>query len=177
MSKEAAFPAANVLVEANNRNGTITNCHTAMSIEGGYSVGGLVGENTGNVSDCYSTGIVLGENKAGGLVGRNYGQIFNCYSTGNVSASNNNVGGLAGTNELEGEIIYCYATGDVTGRHAIGGLVGYNRGWNTIVYAKISNCYATGSITGVDNVGGLVVQKYPIVMPQEVSPVLIMSVD
>ena len=141
---------------ANNRSGTITDCHTAMSIVGGRSVGGLVGDHIGDVSDCYSTSNILGVNKAGGLVGRNSGQIFNCYSTGNVSASNNNVGGLAGINEIEGKIIYCYASGDVTGQHTIGGLVGYNKGWSTMHHAIISNCYATGSITGVDNVGGLV---------------------
>jgi hypothetical protein len=139
---------------AKNLNGTIIDCHTSISTISGDGVGGLVGDNTGNISDCYSNSNVS-DKYGGGLVGGNSKRIFNCYATGNVSASNNGVGGLAGSNSSSGEIICCYATGNVTGRHAIGGLVGYNRGLSTF-YATIANCYATGKIEGIDNVGGLV---------------------
>jgi len=58
------------------------------------------------------------------------------------------VGGLVGYCN-GGTVSNCYATGIVTGVFWVGGLVGYCNG------GTVSNCYATGSVTGINYVGGL----------------------
>ncbi|MDH4269188.1 MAG: hypothetical protein OEV52_02640 [Dehalococcoidia bacterium] len=65
----------------------------------------------------------------------------------------NVVGSLVGSNH-GGTVSNCYSNGNVTGRAAIGGLVGRNIG-------TISNSYCTGRVTGSFNVGGLVGQQHP----------------
>jgi hypothetical protein len=104
-------------------------------VNGGWTVGGLVGENgggggippaPGHIINSYSTSDVNGVAAVGGLVGRNCDDISNCYSTGNVS-----------------------------GDYYVGGLVGIN-GIPRWSYGIVSNCYSTGDVNGVDEVGGLV---------------------
>ena len=58
------------------------------------------------------------------------------------------VGGLVGYNG--GPISNVYATGAVSGNDQVGGLVGHNDS------GIISNAYATGAVSGGSNVGGLV---------------------
>jgi len=93
--------------------------------------------------------VVAGGDAVGGLVGSNYGTIRKSYATGNVSGRWA-VGGLVGFNANSGTISYSYATGKVTGTgYYIGGLVGDN-------YGAITNSYASASVTGDTFVGGLV---------------------
>ena len=61
------------------------------------------------------------------------------------------VGGLAGDNR--GTITASYATGAVSGTDGIGGLVGYNNGGTT------AGSYATGAVSGIEGVGGLAGQN------------------
>ena len=107
----------------------------ASYIKGGYSVGGLCGDNNrGTVKNCYNTGSVAGTgSEAGGLCGYNDGgTVTNCYNTGKVTG-NNSVGGVCGWNDM-GSITNCYNTGKVTGRNDAGGVCGYNDG-------PVTNCY------------------------------------
>jgi len=140
------------LVGYNDSGASISACHAAVSIGGGYGPhnGGLAGENAGSLSNCYATGSVSGNSNGdgswnGGLVGQNGGAISSCYATGAVGSDGSGAydGGLVGENDTGGSISNsCYATGGVSGNGsgAYGGLVGQNGG-------AISNgCYAAGSV-------------------------------
>ena len=63
----------------------------------------------------------------GGIVGNNAGAIKNCTFTGEVSGSNQ-VGGIAGRNEVSGVIRGCTVSGSVSGSHFVGGIAGENFG-------------------------------------------------
>jgi hypothetical protein len=84
--------------------GTLTSCYADGSVSGGYSVGGLVGENQGSITTCYAIGSVTETGQysysAGGLVGRNYNMITSCYSTSSVSGDWS-IGGLIGWNNSD----------------------------------------------------------------------------
>jgi hypothetical protein len=134
---------------------------TASYIEGGWPVGGLVGDIVeGKIRDSYFTGMVIGTSVVGGLVGSNMeGEIRNSYSAGTVIGTGyingllglaSYVGGLVGAN-ASSSIISSYSSSTVTGQKVVGGLVGFNyRG-------SISNTYSTGNVTGeISGVGGLV---------------------
>ncbi|MEH7011041.1 metallophosphoesterase [Neobacillus niacini] len=84
---------------ANVNTGTIENSFTTGKIEGGSTIGGLVGESKGTVKNSYSTAEVKATSKqAGGLVGiTNRGSVTeNSYATGMVTAGSSNAGGLSG---------------------------------------------------------------------------------
>jgi len=81
--------------------GTIQNLGVdGVNVDGGESVGGLVGyNNEGTIQNCHATGDVVGGNYTGGLVGRNYNStIQNCYTTGDVVGGDDHIGGLVGGN-------------------------------------------------------------------------------
>ncbi|RUR29790.1 filamentous hemagglutinin N-terminal domain-containing protein, partial [Vreelandella andesensis] len=109
-------------------NGVIQNSHATGNVEGSVSrVGGLVGDNNGgSISNAYAMGSVAGRSSTGGLVGSNgfNASITNAYATGDVNGSENNIGGLVGTNK--NQILNAYATGKVVGTSRVGGLVGAN---------------------------------------------------
>ncbi|GHU94092.1 hypothetical protein FACS1894156_1870 [Bacteroidia bacterium] len=126
---------------------------------GGRGVGGLVGWNCcgSNIAHCYVTGAVSGKDYVGGLVGLNGAFVTNSYSTATVSATLGTGGGLVGysltfsASSYTATIAQSYATGAVSGREALGGLVGSN------IQATITNCYATGAVSSTgDYTGGLV---------------------
>ena len=72
-------------------------------------------------------------NEIGAIVGTNYGTISGCSFNGTISGENN-VGGIAGTNEGSGMIYNCKTEGFVEGDHYVGGIVGQNIG--TISYCS-----------------------------------------
>ena len=146
--------------------GSISDSYAAGSVTGRdcpgectADVGGLVGGNEigGEITNSYATGVVSGVgDNFGGLAGINSGVVAASYATGSVSGKGfaifGNVGGLVGTNEIEGKITNSYATGGVTGQgDNFGGLAGVNSG-------VIAASYAAGSVSGngFANVGGLV---------------------
>ena len=143
--------------------GSISDSYAAGSVTGKdcpgectADVGGLVGGNEigGEITNSYATGVVSGVgDNFGGLAGLNSGVVAASYATGSVSGKGfGNVGGLVGTNEIEGKITNSYATGGVTGQgDNFGGLAGVNSG-------VVAASYATGSVSGngLANVGGLV---------------------
>ena len=146
--------------------GSISDSYAAGSVTGKdcpgectADVGGLVGVNEigGEITNSYATGVVSGVgDNFGGLAGVNSGVVAASYATGSVNGKGfaifGNVGGLVGTNEIEGNITNSYATGGVTGQgDNFGGLAGVNSG-------VVAASYATGSVSanGFANVGGLV---------------------
>ena len=84
----------------------------------------------------------------GGVVGSNYSSVRSSYAAAQVSGRSA-VGGLIGRN-LGTIIDASYATGEASGRSSVGGLVGYEDG-NTIRAS-----YATGRVSGETSAGGLV---------------------
>lgn len=68
----------------------------------------------------------------GGIAGNNAGHIENCVFSGSVTGADN-VGGIAGINELTGIIENCQVYGTIHGDHFVGGIAGKN-------YGVIRNC-------------------------------------
>ncbi len=145
-------------------------------------VGGLVGNSLGDIVDSHAGGNVTGGwNGVGGLVGRasagaSYqdnihgttyyygGEILRSYATGDVTSRiepteafrASDTGGLVGEMISNGVVLLTesFATGNVSGRDAVGGVIGASRSISIggpVVYGT----YATGSVSGWDYVGGL----------------------
>jgi len=68
----------------------------------------------------------------GGIAGKNSGHIKNCSFSGTVTGADY-IGGLVGTNDINGIIENCKAYGTIHGDHFVGGLSGAN-------YGVIRNC-------------------------------------
>ena len=114
-----------------------------------------VGIIAGDVSDAglgrvWTTGKVFGSLNVGGLAGsffgsnnNNAGAITMSWSTANVEGGGNNVGGLIGKNDLQGETLVSlkfddnWAAGNVSGNEFVGGFSGlatrvdYTRNWSS----------------------------------------------
>ncbi len=132
-------------------------------VNGGFAVGGLVGNNDtlSSISESYSTAnLVSGVGLyAGGLVGFNYfSSISNSHSTGSVSGGTE-VGGLVGNN-YGASIANSYATGNANGDSNVGGLVGGNNNSSPTEISSITNSYATGVATSSGNVAGGLIGNY-----------------
>ena len=122
-----------------------------VDVQGGASVGGLVGRNSGTIISSHVTGTVKGSINVGGLVGENSYRIISSFANANIAASHSPSGGLIGLN-VNSSVVNSYALGNVQGNHLSGGLVGRNS------FSSIINSYATGDITGTggQSIGGLV---------------------
>jgi hypothetical protein len=133
------------------------------------SVGGLVGlaRATEISNSSVVGGEVSGSSDVGGLVGTlvasqaDRSQLTQSLSTTSVSGSGDSVGGLVGRAESS-TIQLSYASGSVTGRDAVGGLVGLAQGgyFNDTppppLEVRITDSYALGAVDGRNRVGGLV---------------------
>jgi hypothetical protein len=142
-------PMAYIAVIAGMSCGTITNCRVTGTICGGNSTAGLVGWNYGEIVDCHTDVIIAGGAAVSGLVAWNFDKITDCSSTGYIEGAWNDIGGLVGINW--GYISCSYSTASCSGPFYVGGLVGNNGGFCTIV-----NCYSCGWIAGDRGIGGLV---------------------
>jgi len=142
-----------------NGGGSITDSSASAELAGFEGVGGLVGDiNEGSgVERSYATGTVEGSFSAGGLVGDNSGNVTASYANGDVNGpsidaarftGSERLGGLVGYNS--GTVTESYAMGSVKGEREVGGLVGQNGG------GSIKRSYATGVVRGSDGVGGLI---------------------
>jgi hypothetical protein len=106
----------------------------------------------GSISGCFSTVDINGGSSVGGLVGAlgdgsgSTATITNCYARGNVSGTSS-VGGLVGDQRTTGTVTNCYAAGTVTGTSSVGGLVGSSSGTITRSY------YSTNIFTGTTTNG------------------------
>ena len=143
-----------------------------VNINGGQSVGGLIGlaeggvNRSGAISNSFVTGAVLGNEFVGGLVGRKQGDhinfnVINSYFIGTVEATSptgysGGIFGLTGT-ALGGNFNTVYSEGTVTGTARVGGLFG-NLGDNKQLINSFSraNIIATAS-----NSGGLAAEVGP----------------
>ena len=139
-----------------NSGGTVVNSYAMVDITGYRYAGGLVGRNTrdGIITNSHAAGSVMGRSDyMGGLVGSNESIITNSYATGAVEGDSFS-GGLVGLNTRDGIVANSYTTSAVEGDYGLGGLVGLNSG-------VVKNGYATGSVAGRDDeVGGLVGRNF-----------------
>ncbi|MFC1765835.1 GLUG motif-containing protein [Planctomycetota bacterium] len=167
--------------------GTISNCCVTGGISGQAFVGGLAGISQGAISNCCVTGRISGQTIVGGLVGEIAGgEVSYCQSGVDLLSEHAGSGGLVGVMNT-GTILYCcvtasnisgseqcaglvgisnwgiiecsWASCSISGRWALGGIVGKN--WDSV----IRRCYAIGQIRGEkghirNRVGGLVGRNF-----------------
>ncbi len=122
--------------------------------DSGIISGIIAGDNFGKITQCYATGELDGGYSVGGLVGQNNsdGQIYACYAEADITAWHV-IGGLIGENYERGNISYCYASGHVATSSPYGeargflGLDSYGRG-------IVDSCYYLET-TGSDNGYGI----------------------
>ncbi|MXX99156.1 MAG: hypothetical protein F4Y58_04510, partial [Gammaproteobacteria bacterium] len=138
-----------------------------VEISGSGHVGGLVGINRGGtisesyvigslrsiVADSYAAvgGLVAGNE--GGIITRSYAMV---QAVGDLQHRSEalSVGGLIGSNTMQGTIENSYAIGSILSRGNMGGLVAVND-----ASSRITNSYAVNNIVGVGSdfqIGGLV---------------------
>lgn len=116
---------------------------TNLRIESKGSVTGLfryVQEN-GVVKNLSVEGRVTPEgsqSQIGGIVGVNYGKITDCSFSGYVEGADE-IGGIAGVNEANGEVRRCSKNAMIIGNHSTGGIVGSN-------YGTLNNCRNSGNV-------------------------------
>ena len=115
-------------------------------------VGGIAGENAGTMVSLYNESIVMGGFTVGGIVGENTSdsKINNAVNTSSVDGLGSHVGGLAGINM--GSVTSGRNTGTVTGKEYVGGMVGQNGREATL--NSLSNALAA-EIIGQNYVGGI----------------------
>lgn len=139
-----------------NEYGYVKNCSSMCQVNGEQYIGGFTGTNSGSLINCYSAGDIFGDNYVSGGAGKNISQILNSVSEANVEVQEGYAGGLAGRNESNGLIENSYSAGNISGRHTIGGLLGFNDG-------VVFKCYSTGGVAdnyaadgASDGFGGLI---------------------
>lgn len=121
-------------------------------------VGGIVGVGGANhvIDRCASRGTMNGLDAMGGVAGLNEGRITNCTLSGSMgSATQDYIGGIAGLNvggRTAGTIENCTAGKNctVTGRTAVGGIVGFN-----LSGGRVQNCTGSANVSGTGRVGGI----------------------
>ncbi len=124
-----------------------------VSFTGGSNYLGLFRyvEKSGEIYHLSVSGTVQAENGHAGLAllaGCNYGLLSGCSSSGNVSG-NDQVGSIAGVNEVTGVISDCVSNGVVYGSHLAGGIAGNNKG---SILNSINHCFinTTASDNNID---------------------------
>jgi len=109
--------------------GLVTSSYSSGHVldNNGFQIGGLVGRNdeSGSIDTAYSTATVTGINVVGGVVGDNSGDVTETYATGSLSADDEDVGGIAGQNQDQGDIENAYWDVETTNS---GDAVGTNDG-------------------------------------------------
>ena len=113
------------------------------------SNGGIIGVNGKNhvIDRCASRGTMNGLDAMGGVAGLNEGRITDCTLSGSMgSATQDYIGGIAGLNvggSTAGTIENCTAGKNctVTGRTAVGGIVGFN-----LSGGRVQNCTGSANV-------------------------------
>ncbi len=144
-------------------NAEISYATSTARIDGGWTVGGLVGHlNYSTITYSIASGDVVGYEvdgtgkngeSIGGLVGFSsdgQSEISHSSASGNVSGGAY-IGGLVGLMN-QGSVADSFATGDVTASSSlVGGLIGRSNG------VDVSDAYATGDVSAAaSKVGGLI---------------------
>ena len=143
---------------------SISNCYNTGFISGGTVVGGICGKTSTSIYTSYNTGKISGEKYVGGIFGNSDSDsriVKNCYNSGDITATESDVGGIAGRSRSSIEV--CYNIGSVSGKKFVGGIAGnadkINR--NEIV---VNNCYNVGDVQAIeDRVGGITGANYAVV--------------
>lgn len=145
---------------------SISNTYIHANISGAANVGGLCGlsecgRKTINLMNCGFVGDIVGSSNVGGLIGYNYKRnncnvdvVQKCFSIGSISATGNYVGGLIGYDI--GYDSYYYT--NLSDNYHSGPVVGVNYVGGLVgykIYGETKNCYAIGSVAGARYVGGL----------------------
>jgi|GEM_PF-2055786 len=130
----------------------ITDCYNKGRIQANVTVGGICGETYGPIKNCYNTGEIRAGSysECGGIVGISRGSLIsNCYNTGAVTANGDDTGGIVGI--AYGKIEKCYNTGAISGKDAVGGIVGCLKS-----STGVEVCYNVGVVSGVGSYGPVV---------------------
>jgi hypothetical protein len=132
---------------------TITNLGlTEVNLSLGDASGSLVGYFDGPLIDkVFVNGSVSGNNDLGGIVGsfNGDGNITNSYFSGSVNSVDTGVSGLIG-GFYTGKIINCYSKGNITGGDYTGGLVGYSG----FASNEVINSFTTANISSASSFKG-----------------------
>jgi hypothetical protein len=138
----------------------IQNCYATGNVEGAVDsqrVGGLIGQVAGSPKfiQVYATGSVKGGSMVGGLIGDLAGgELSYSAATGNVENVSSllkegaQAGGLLGR-VANATVVNCMALGNVTGKNAVGSVVGVSEGATTI-----RNVYGAGKVSANTFAGG-----------------------
>lgn len=164
--------------------GQMLNCAFEGTVQGGTSVGGLVGVNeaTGQLVGCSFQGAVTGEHSVGGIAGQNAGSLVQCENQGDINTTvvevaadlsdisllgttesvpaGTDTGGIAGFSS--GLVQSCTNAGAVGYAHMgynVGGIVGRQSGY-------LDGCSNSGTVQGRKDVGGIAGQMEPQVIAQ-----------
>lgn len=160
--------------------GTIKNLTVEGNVVGDYDVGGIVGVNdvdamssiAGFIENCTSRVNVTGLERAGGIAGTNRGKIKESESSGTVTGNHGGgrinkggLGGIAGINEIKGQITSCTNRGKVAREGepnkgldekdilGVGGIVGWqDNGGDDPLKDNVNY----GAVSGKKGVGGIV---------------------
>lgn len=156
----------------------IRNCTVQRGVTIGYdkserSIGSFGGSFNGTISGCSSAADVYGTRNVGGLVGGK-GQamgafrITGCKFTGSITATENRVGGIAGSgygaesapNTPVASINNCYVDAIISGAEDVGGIFGSEPGVETCWgngTGGVQNSFFYGQIlSSGSNVGGII---------------------
>ena len=141
-----------------DRDGIIdTNEFTAAA---GENIGGLFGTNKADVTAAYNTGAIIAgsSTNVGGIAGYNTGkldQVFNTVMTADGTnqtiTGGTNVGGIVGSNEINGTVSNAYNTTGVIGKAenaVVGAIAGTNSGTISNIYTTVS-----GGLVGKNDSG------------------------
>ena len=150
---------------------TITKCSYNGTINAYANIlGGILGQGNANngsgtfINKCFSSGTIKGTNVIGGILGRatNLGiTMEDCGSTMTINASDSYDGGLLGDAPCNTTVRRCYASGQVSGKFAIGGLIGRAFGrqgssasLDTDVNTTVEDCIVFNSLVKTITSGG-----------------------
>ncbi len=158
---------------------------SGFALEGGSDYTGFFRyiQEEGSVCDLKLSGSAQAKSTQEGLAlfaGRNYGLISGCTASGSLTGGNQ-VGMLAGSNEITGIITDCTSEGFVYGNHVAGGIAGANCGSilnslnrchvNTVVSDSdldlsaltLRNIFTTENAASVTDIGGIAGSNFGVI--------------
>ena len=133
--------------------GSIVHSYNKGQVTGITSIGGIVGRNLSTVEYTYNMALVSGTNLIGGITGDNSGSLSNSFNNGDILATENAVGGIAGSMN-NGQIYSVYNTGNIrTPGRIAGGIVGH------LSKGNVYDTYHGGSVDALSDLGTIIGQN------------------
>jgi hypothetical protein len=112
-------------------------------------IGGIAGYNKGAIRDSANYGCITNNYYiVGGIAGTNIGVIRTSFNKGTI-IGNSTVGGVAGVNEINGEISEVFNNGAVTADSIGGGIIGDNK-------QNIINAYNRAALNGKSGISNMI---------------------